>query len=271
MIDQRNSVQLAVIGEDGERALQEKAVGVVGLGRVGITVVSNLRRCGVRGYALIDPQRLERENVSFYDGATEADLAREKVLFISGKLRGRPIVCVDPIFAPSDDHRARAALASADLIVVAANSIAAKRAPIEIALRNKIPLIDVGMADGKQSLAGFMRVLHPSNEWSACPLCYYDEDWEIPRGEGILATVASYIGAMGAQAAIQILLSHDDQCFREYNLFVLDAAQHEISRLSIEKRIDCSACSGGHRIPSQLSDFGKVSEGSSIEGVIAGD
>jgi hypothetical protein len=147
-------------------------------------------------------------------------------------------VCAPNEAAETEEHARRA-----DLTICGANTLSGREAEARKAILFNKPHIAIGVANGEQALAGFVNVWLPANrEWSACPCCYFEPGMSVPRGEGLLSTVITYTAAVAAQLAVQLLLGLQDEVVREHNLFVIDAARHQIDKYAVVKRPGCTVC-----------------------------
>jgi hypothetical protein len=73
--DGRFDRQLLAIGPEGQARLHQMTVGVVGLGGLGSHVVQQLLHLGVGRLVVVEPDRIERSNLSRVVGASSSDAA----------------------------------------------------------------------------------------------------------------------------------------------------------------------------------------------------
>jgi proteasome lid subunit RPN8/RPN11 len=120
--------QRIALGDDGQAALAQLTVGVIGLGGTGSVVAAQLAHLGVRSLILMDEDRVERTNLSRILGATLADVGRPKVevaaryaAALGIEARGvacalrsvkdaATLACCDVVFSCVDRHVPRAVL-----------------------------------------------------------------------------------------------------------------------------------------------------------------
>lgn len=74
--DDRFARQVLALGADGQRALSDLCIGVVGLGGVGSVVAAQLAHLGIGGLVLVDGDVVESSNMSRIVGARPADVGR---------------------------------------------------------------------------------------------------------------------------------------------------------------------------------------------------
>jgi molybdopterin/thiamine biosynthesis adenylyltransferase len=143
VVDDRVS-PLAVIADEWPAiALQQCSVAIIGVGSIGSAVAETLALAGIGEIALIDHDRLEQRNLARHR-LTDTDLGRYKVLAMRDHLTTRvPNINIDPvtinIIAETDVLRPIAA--NVDLIVCAADGVAARRTANHVARRAQTPLV----------------------------------------------------------------------------------------------------------------------------------
>lgn len=80
---ERYSRQTAVFGEEGQQKIAKTRAVIVGLGGLGSHVAQQLAYLGVKRFALIDGDKVDRTNLNRLVGASEYDLGREKVAVLA--------------------------------------------------------------------------------------------------------------------------------------------------------------------------------------------
>ncbi|MFN8052786.1 MAG: ThiF family adenylyltransferase [Acidimicrobiales bacterium] len=78
---------IRALGEAGARALASLRVGVVGVGGTGSAVVEMPAWLGVRDFVLVDPDNLERSNLSRVFGSSPTDVGDAKVTVAAAAIR----------------------------------------------------------------------------------------------------------------------------------------------------------------------------------------
>ena len=79
--------QVRAFGVDGQRAIQDLWVAIIGLGGTGSIIVQQLAHLGVRRFLLIDPDIVDETNLNRLVGATQGDIGRPKVLVARRSIR----------------------------------------------------------------------------------------------------------------------------------------------------------------------------------------
>jgi NAD(P)-dependent dehydrogenase (short-subunit alcohol dehydrogenase family) len=182
-LEQRFSRYRGALGSSGALdRLQRLTAAVVGLGRLGSGLATDLARAGV-SVVLIDGDRFESHGLE----AMEADpewLGRPKVEAVAAHLRRvAPGASVTPIAAPIEDPRAFAACAAADLVVSAPDDNRARLCAALAAAGYLRPHLDLGSGVFEQPMSGWtagadVRLMLPGE---GCLVCAGGLDLERPR------------------------------------------------------------------------------------------
>src|SRR5436190_1001182 len=86
-----------------------------------------------------------------------------------------------------------------------ANTVSARMAAARKAVELRTPIIDVGVSDGRVSLAGSIKYWLPEYaDWSACPACYLLPKTAIPRNEELLFTILATTVAIAAHVFVSL-------------------------------------------------------------------
>lgn len=160
----------ALVGLEKARSLANKTVMVVGLGGVGSYALEALARAGIGHLILVDHDTVDITNINRQLLALSSTVGERKVEVAAKRVRDiNPEATVElhPVFLDSSNQDSFLNL-PLDFIVDAIDSIDAKTALIEGALKKKIPII---------SAMGFAKKMHPEiiristlKATSVCPL-----------------------------------------------------------------------------------------------------
>ncbi|POG55090.1 HesA/MoeB/ThiF family protein [Haloferax marisrubri] len=137
---------IRALTEDGQRAITETTVAVVGLGGLGSMTAVQLARFGVEDFLFVDPDVVERSNLPRIYGATDADIGRHKVDVV-----GEHVVQANPN-SKVQAYRGRVqevpedALVACDVIIGTVDRLTARLYCNEFAVRHLRYYIDGGVA-----------------------------------------------------------------------------------------------------------------------------
>ena len=177
MIDQYARTEL-LIGEDGLNRLKDSTVMVFGVGGVGSHCIEALARSGVGRLVLIDNDTVSLTNINRQSIAYHSTIGRVKTEVMRERIRDiDPAITVrtyETFVLPENlaellDQAEKSTEGKIDYIIDAIDTVSAKIALVEEALKRCIPLIS-SMGTGNK--------LHPElfeiadlSETSVCPLC----------------------------------------------------------------------------------------------------
>jgi molybdopterin/thiamine biosynthesis adenylyltransferase len=142
------SRQILAFGEEGQFALSQISVGVVGAGGQGSVIVEGLARLGVRRLTIIDPDKAEASNVNRVAGMTLDDgrAARAKVEIAERAVHSiASAPKVKALMASVFTAGAVQQLKNCDLIVVATDNHATRLFAQRIGAQYLIPVISAGV------------------------------------------------------------------------------------------------------------------------------
>jgi len=132
--------------------LRAARVAVVGLGGVGSWAAEALARCGVAGLVLIDLDHVAESNVNRQVQALGRTLGQAKAQALAERIAdihpGCEVLAVEEFVAP--DNWPALLPAPVDVLVDACDQVRAKLALAAWSLRERVPLVCVGAAGGKQ-------------------------------------------------------------------------------------------------------------------------
>jgi molybdopterin/thiamine biosynthesis adenylyltransferase len=168
--------QTRAFGADLSRALSSLRIAVVGCGGTGSAVAHLLARIGVREIGLIDPDVVERTNLSrvYFSTQTDASLSRPKVNVVGQGIAnlGLPtsvkMICSNVAFDPAIDL-----LKSCDVVFGCTDDNLGRVILNRISHFYMIPVIDMGLLiepidDGFGCFDGRVTVLQPGHVCSSC-------------------------------------------------------------------------------------------------------
>lgn len=127
-------------------------------------------------------------------------------------------------------------------MVSCSNTVEGRLAAERKAIRYGKPVLQVAASDGRKRRGGRITLRLPENRWSACFGCYLSSGQEFPRGEGLLATVTSALGAIAANMAVQLLTGVRAEFVLKHNLFWIDLETYQIEALAVRRRPGCKVC-----------------------------
>lgn len=181
--DPRFARQALAVGYDGNQALRELTVGVVGLGGLGSHVISQLAHLGVGTIVGLDFDRVEQSNLSRLVGATrwDATFRRRKTAVARRTVRRlgtSTFTTIDGRVEPPDNARQ---LLGCDLVVGCTDTQTSRAVLNTLAWQYYLPVVDLGVqlrANGNSG--GRVTWLLPH---TPCQWCREILDPEVVRAE----------------------------------------------------------------------------------------
>lgn len=163
--------QVRAWGSDGQRALSDSTVVIVGCGGTGSHTAVQLAHLGVRSLVLIDPDYIEPSNLSRIVGSAADDVGRSKVDVLADAMRRiNPRAVVRGLSQSVLEVDARAYL-DADLIVCATDGHGSRALLNQVATQYLVPVVDMGVEVQPGAIlraGGGVRILRPG---SGCLQC----------------------------------------------------------------------------------------------------
>jgi hypothetical protein len=140
--------QVLAFGEEGQAAISQVAVGVIGAGGLGSAIIEGLARIGVRHFTVIDPDVAELSNINRVSGMTLKD-ARTGLAKVEIASRAVRSIAREPkvtavqasAFAPASIQH----LKGCDIIVAATDNHATRMLAQRIGAQYLIPIVSVGV------------------------------------------------------------------------------------------------------------------------------
>jgi hypothetical protein len=165
--DARYDRQVRAFGREGQVAVREASVAIIGLGGTGSIVAHQLAHLGVGKLLLIDHDTVDESNLNRLLGATPADVGRPKVDVACRAVKTiNPQAACDALRGDVVDAAVAEQLAGVDFIFGCTDSMASRAVINQLAYQYLIPAIDMGVAinaaSGKiSSVTGRVQMLAP--------------------------------------------------------------------------------------------------------------
>lgn len=147
--DDRYDRQVRAFGRDGQVALEQQRIAVIGLGGTGSHVVQQLAHLGIQHFVLIDPDRLERTNLNRVVGATPQDVGRFKVDVAADLIvRVQPTASVVPLATDVTEQTVGRRLLDCDAFVCCTDNHGSRAVLNQLSHQYLLPGIDLGVEIG---------------------------------------------------------------------------------------------------------------------------
>lgn len=232
---------LPQLGEDGQLALREARVLIMGLGGLGSPAAMYLAAAGIGGLTLCDDDRVALSNLHRQILYTDRDLGQTKTAAAEARLREvQPELQTRRIGHRMAGAELGEAVEAADLVLDCSDNFATRHAVNRACVRTRTPLVSGAAIRLEGQIGVFNR--RPA---SPCYACLYPEGEEETAERcsevGVLGPLVGIIGSMQAMEAIKIL-ADIGECL-DGRVQILDAQRMEWRSVKLGKDPQCPVCS----------------------------
>jgi len=231
---------LPALSIDGQEALAEARVLVLGLGGLGSPVALYLAAAGVGSLLLVDGDRVEGSNLQRQLAHGEADLGRNKARSAADTVAGiHSGTRVEVVAERVDEADLRRLAQRVDMIVDGSDNYPARFAANRACIAAGIPLVSAAAVRTEGQLATF----HPAGG-GPCYRCLVPEEGAgsaLSCSEsGVLGPVVGALGSLAALEAIKVLAGYGGDL--RGAVLTLDLFDYQVRRLALAPRPDCPDC-----------------------------
>jgi len=231
---ERFSRQLGIIGPEGQEALEDATVTVVGLGGLGSPAVFYLAAAGIGEMVLVDPDEVARSNLNRQIIHGEKDLGQTKTLSASETLQDLNSQVQVKVLTLELERENLAELPETDLIIGALDNFRARYLLNEFAVREGLPFVH-GAVEG---FRGQLATILPGE--TPCLRCIFPEEPPKEDNLQVMGPAAGVTGAMMAAEAIKYFTGSGKLAAGE--LVLLDLAENEFDKIEVGRSEGCPTC-----------------------------
>lgn len=235
-------LNLPEVGFEGQQALLDSHVVVVGVGGLGSPVALYLAAAGVGELTLIDIDTVDISNLQRQVAHTTSAVGQPKVISArTSCLAINPEITVNAINAALDTDNASELLATATVVVDASDNFGTRFLINDTCVALRIPLVSAAAI----RMDGQLCVFHNDHDNSPCYRCLYPtettEQADSCNHTGVLGPVVGVMGTLQALETIKVITRTFEDMSGQLMLF--DARSCEWTKLRLSKRADCKTCS----------------------------
>lgn len=254
--------QVLAFGAEGQTAVANLRVAVVGLGGTGSVVASQLAHLGVKDMLLVDPDKVEETNLNRLVGSVHADVGKAKV-----EVAARHICTISPetevevVVGDVVDDAVAKKLLAADFIFACTDSQASRAVLNQLAYQYLIPCIDMGVGihvnEGViRFIAGRVQMLSAG---LPCLICTDKLDFEQVRremlteeqrkadqyiqGEAVPQPAVISLNSSISSAAVTMFLAAVAGVPSAARMLSYDGKLGTMRAIAMDPRPECIACS----------------------------
>ncbi|MGG5824365.1 molybdopterin-synthase adenylyltransferase MoeB [Aeromonas salmonicida] len=225
---------------EGQEALKQASVLVIGAGGLGCAASQYLAVAGVGQLTLVDFDKVELSNLQRQVLHTDARIGQLKVASAAGALRAlTPWLKVDTHAAVADEALLDALLPRHQLVLDCTDNLAIRNLLNQYARKHGVPLVSGAAIRLEGQLCSF--TWQESEPCYACLSALFGEQSLTCVEAGVLAPVVGLVGSLQALEAIKLLAGMG----RSYSgrLLMIDGLTGTFREMKLPKRPDCPVCS----------------------------
>ncbi len=232
-------IMLPQIGIDGQQALLDAKVLLIGLGGLGSPVAMYLAAAGIGHLTLVDfdavdLSNLQRQIIHGRDsiGVNKTESAKQQLHRLNPDCR------VTSLNDKPDEETLSALIHSHDICIDATDNFASRFMINRLCVQQQTPLVSGAAIRWEGQVTCF-----DNQPGSACYNCLYSssgEEDESCSANGVIAPLVGIIGSVQALEAIKILTGAGDSLHGR--LLILDALQMQWRSLNIKPDPQCEVC-----------------------------
>ncbi|RSM27562.1 molybdopterin-synthase adenylyltransferase MoeB [Aeromonas salmonicida] len=225
---------------EGQEALKQARVLVIGAGGLGCAASQYLAVAGVGQLTLVDFDKVELTNLQRQVLHTDARIGQLKVASAAEALRAlTPWLKVETHAAVADEALLDALLPRHQLVLDCTDNLAIRNLLNQYAHKHGVPLISGAAIRLEGQLCSF--TWQESEPCYACLSALFGEQSLTCVEAGVLAPVVGLVGSLQALEAIKLLAGMG----RSYSgrLLMIDGLTGTFREMKLPKRPDCPVCS----------------------------
>lgn len=225
---------------EGQEALKQASVLVIGTGGLGCAASQYLAVAGVGQLTLVDFDKVELSNLQRQVLHTDARIGQLKVASAAEALRAlTPWLKVETHAAVADEALLDALLPRHQLVLDCTDNLAIRNLLNQYARKHGVPLVSGAAIRLEGQLCSF--TWQESEPCYACLSALFGEQSLTCVEAGVLAPVVGLVGSLQALEAIKLLAGMG----RSYSgrLLMIDGLTGTFREMKLPKRPDCPVCS----------------------------
>ena len=235
-------IKLTGFGVEGQIAVGEAVVTIVGAGGLGVPAAQYLAAAGVGTLQIIDPDVVELSNMQRQPSYVMEDIGRPKADALADRLgEANPTIRIEPHRLALTSGNAAGLLDGSDVVIDATDRFDARYAINDAAQRLGVPNVFAAIYRWEGQLAVFA-------PGGPCYRCVFPDAPDVGTAldcavTGVLGPAVGTLGTMQATETLRLLVSPDEVVTDQLRLF--DARRGSIESLPIRRRAMCPVCGPG--------------------------
>jgi molybdopterin-synthase adenylyltransferase len=237
-------IMLPSIDIDGQEAIWNSRVLIIGLGGLGCAASQYLAAAGVGQLTLVDDDVVEKTNLQRQVLHIESQLGLNKTA--SAKLSLTQInseISITTIDHRLDNDELTEQIVAHDLVLDCTDNLATRKQLNEVCFATKTPLVSGAAIRFEGQVSTFL--MSDNTPCYECVSHIFGEQALTCSEAGILAPVVGMVGTMQATEALKVITQVGQVLSSK--LLLIDAATMEFKPFSIPKNPNCRVCSTNNK------------------------
>lgn len=228
----RYSRQIPIIGDDGQKRIEQAHVAVAGCGGLGSNVITQLSIAGVGNFTIIDGDVIEESNLNrqFVHCGNSGSKAMSMKDWI---LRNNPDAKVKVMDVSLNEENVNEFISSAEIVVDCLDNNETRSLLNDACVKRNIPMVHGGI----NGMYGQVTFIKPGI--TPCLSCF------LGKGDNERSSIGSAVAVIGSIEANEVLkyITGVGEVLTN-QLLLIDLLSNSFEKVPINRREDCPVC--GH-------------------------
>jgi len=234
--------QLPFIGRAGQESLILSQAAVVGVGKLGATAALALHAAGVGRLVLVDPERVEAEQLGPMWFLRRDQIGVPRVQAVADLLKYRPYGQVETVMKSAEAPEVTSVIRRSQVVLCCGDTMSARLAIERRAIAQRVPVLQVAALGGRERWGGIITVHRPETRGGGCCECLAQDQPGIERPSGGLFTTVTALVATFAAHIATLIVCDPTSVSLEYNAFFVDGVSGTIEPRAVSRREGCAKC-----------------------------
>lgn len=241
MLRYNRQIVLKQFDFEGQEALKQASILILGAGGLGCASSQYLATAGVGKITLIDDDIVELSNLQRQVLHHDADIGKKKVESAEASLKQlNPFLDVDTIAQRLDDTQLLALIKQHTLVLDASDNVETRNQLNRLCYQTKTPLV----SGAAIRMEGQISVFTYQDEGAPCYQCLsslFGSGTLSCVEAGVMAPVVGIVGAVQAMEAIKVIANYGTP--KQGKILILDAMTMSWREMNLMKMPNCVVCS----------------------------
>ncbi|MGF1908439.1 molybdopterin-synthase adenylyltransferase MoeB [Vibrio kasasachensis] len=241
MLRYNRQIVLKQFDFEGQEALKQASILILGAGGLGCASSQYLATAGVGKITLIDDDIVELSNLQRQVLHHDADIGKKKVESAAASLKQlNPFLDIDTIAQRLDDTQLLALVKQHTLVLDASDNVETRNQLNRLCYQTKTPLV----SGAAIRMEGQISVFTYQDEGAPCYQCLsslFGSGTLSCVEAGVMAPVVGIVGAVQAMEAIKVIANYGTP--KQGKILILDAMTMSWREMNLMKMPNCVVCS----------------------------